>query len=105
MNWHDVIDERSLELDRVIADKIRANPALYQVVRDNLKRWLKTDDPDPSIVEWQEFIDSHTMDEVLDFICSWSDESRRMRQSSPFCGILSHTERMEIFKKYEPLRT
>ncbi|MDX2225558.1 MAG: hypothetical protein SFY92_00440 [Verrucomicrobiae bacterium] len=103
-NWHDVIDERSLEMDRLIAEKIRLDPSMFQVVLNNLRRWTSKPEPAAATLEWKQFIDSHSQEEVLDFICSWTEESRRMRQSSPFCGILTEQERLAIFKKYESFR-
>ena len=43
-NWHETLDDRSLEMDRVIAEKIRANPKLIQIALTNIERWLTNPD-------------------------------------------------------------
>ena len=37
---HDVHDEISLEMGRRVAARLREEPALLQIARDNLVRWL-----------------------------------------------------------------
>jgi hypothetical protein len=34
-------------------------------------------------------------------VTRWDEEARRLRQSRPFCGILSEGRRMEICKEFE----
>jgi len=53
--------------------------------------------------EWLEILDTRSFDDVLDLLGRFDENTRRLRQSSPFCGILSEEERMTIFKKYETL--
>jgi hypothetical protein len=43
-NWHETLDDRSLEMDRVIAGKIRANPKLIPIALANIERWLANPD-------------------------------------------------------------
>jgi len=38
---------------------------------------------------------------VLGILTEDSDEGQRLRQSSPFSGILSQRERLEVFRRYE----
>src|ERR1035438_10384593 len=38
---HQRIDQRSLALHRAIADKLRADPSLVEVARENLDRWSR----------------------------------------------------------------
>ena len=52
--------------------------------------------------EWQTILDTKTVDEVLEIICRDDENSRRLRQSSPFC-ILPQARRTAIFKEFEAL--
>ena len=45
VNWHDVIDERSYEMDQVIADVLRREPAKLQAAVAWIERFLA----DPSL--------------------------------------------------------
>ena len=108
-NWHTMIDARSRELHKLIAQKIRQNPALIQKVSDTLRRWLRaTDEEDRShdaLVEWQRRLEHDPLDHVLDFLVSDQEDARRLRQSTPFVGLLTDREREEIFRKYEAHRS
>jgi hypothetical protein len=106
--WHELLDDRSLEMDRVIAEKIRANPKLVQIALSNIKRWLANPDYSDSnrqaILEWKRIIETTTVAALVTLLESSSEEARRLRQSSPFCGILTPGERQAIFRKYETHR-
>jgi hypothetical protein len=108
-NWHVQVDARSLEMHRVIAQKIRRDPELIKVVEGTLKRWLaQSNDSEraaDTMREWQYFLETSSLEEVLTFVSSESEEAARMRQSSPFAGILTESERQDIFAKYEALRS
>src|SRR5437660_4613458 len=47
---HEVIDETSLEMGRRIAARLRDQPALLQVARDNLARWLRQNESATALV-------------------------------------------------------
>jgi hypothetical protein len=108
-NWHQHVDARSLEMHRLIAQKVRRAPELIKEVEGTLKRWLaQSNDSEraaDTMQEWQHFLETSSLEDVLTFISSESEEAARMRQSSPFAGILTDSERQDIFAKYEALRS
>jgi hypothetical protein len=55
--------------------------------------------------EWQTILSNHSLNEVLEILIEDSDEGQRLRQSSPFSGILSQRERLEVFRRYETAGT
>ena len=103
---HEWIDQRSLAMGRAIAGKVRAQPALFQIAKDILKRWIQQRQPDVPIVlqEWQEILTQWSVEKILDLLTSDDENARRLRQSSPFAGVLSQEERRSIFDEYEALR-
>ena len=103
---HQYIDDRSLELHRAILKKIRHSPSLLEIARENIGNWLSKNDRGPldPTLEWKEIFDRSTFDEILSWLDREDEEATRLRQSSPFAGILSDTERMSILKRYEPAR-
>jgi hypothetical protein len=107
-SWHELLDERSLEMDRLIAKKIRARPGLVQIALNNIERWLANPDYAESngeaVLEWKRIIQESTLEELLALLESRSEMAQRLRQSSPFCGILTEEERSTIFRKYEAFR-
>ena len=106
MRSHQWIDQRSLALDRLIAEKVEARPQLLQIVVRTLERWIAQRQPNPPAVllEWRTILLERSLTDVLDLLRSDSEEASRLRQSSPFCGILSPEERLAIFRDYEAAR-
>lgn len=104
MNWHEVIDERSLELHAVIARILRAEPQKLALVVKWIDRFL--DDPDYSdrgkdaLREWEDII-GQGLPRVLEVLGDRSDEGQRLRQSTPFAVLMPQDERAAIFAKYE----
>ena len=100
---HEMIDRRSLPLHEAVAGKIRESPALLEVARENLQRWSRMDGGlPPPLKEWQDILDGRSLEDILQLICDQSENAARLRQSSPFGGILTEAERLLILKKHEP---
>jgi hypothetical protein len=104
---HEWIDQRSLALDEAVAKKLCQQPELLEKARLNLARWIHERQPTVPIVllEWQTILSEEPIDNIIELLRSSGEEARRLRQSSPFCGILSVEERLSIFKHYETVRT
>ena len=106
---HDLIDRRSLELNRLVAEKMRRQPELMDLVRSRLERTLSesrlSESSKDALREWQIILSTHSLNEVLEILTEDSDEGQRLRQSSPFSGILSQRERLEVFRRHESAGT
>jgi len=108
VNWHQVIEERSYEMDQVIADVLRREPTKLGLVVAWIKERLA--DPDYSVhskdalTEWLELIRSRGLPGVLEKLTDRTEEGFRMRQSSPFAVIMPPDERKRILRRYEALR-
>jgi hypothetical protein len=100
---HEWVDQRSLALDQAIARRLEQQPELLQKAKANLTRWIEQEQPGvPRVLrEWEEILDNWPVERILELLRSSEQEARRLRQSSPFCGILSPEERLAIFKEYE----
>lgn len=101
MKDHRLIDERSLAFDRLIAEKLQRDPTLLEKARANLARWLQTTDlrSAPDLLEWQRLL-AQPLDKILAVLVSSGERAMRLRQSSPFCGILTPVERLAIIREY-----
>lgn len=100
---HEWVDRRSLALARAIAAKLAAQPALFEVARENLRRWRATLDPWPlALQEWEEIL-AQGESAAIARLTEDTARGRRLRQSSPFAGVLSPRERQAIFDHYESL--
>jgi hypothetical protein len=100
---HQWIDDRSLALHAAVAAKLEAQPELLDVARQNLRRWLSMR-PAAALREWQAILDRAPLPEVVELLRAQSADAARLRQSSPFAGVLSQTERQSILDVYESRR-
>ncbi|HEV7402133.1 MAG TPA: hypothetical protein VGO11_04370 [Chthoniobacteraceae bacterium] len=101
MKDHRLIDERSLAFDRKIVEKLRADPSLIAKAHSNIERWLPTSSPGVRLTlrEWQDVLKA-PFDELMAFLESSDERATRLRQSSPFCGILTEEERLAIIGEF-----
>ena len=108
MNWHEVIDERALEMDRVIVRILREEPVKLGLVTAWIQRFLAKPDYSEQnkdcLREWMAII-RQGLPRVLESLEDFSDEGRRLRQSSPFSILMPQEERLRILAKYESRRT
>lgn len=100
---HAWIDERSRALHARIAEKLREKPALLSVARDNLERWERLRGADAALDEWSTLLDTTAFPDLLRLLTEESEKADRLRQSSPFAGILTAEERMDVFRHYDTL--
>ena len=100
---HPEIDQVSLELGRRIAERRRRQPELIDFAHANLMRWSRQNALAPSLLrcyaEWQQIL-SQPVDEICTLLCSESDNAQRLRQNSPFAGVLTPKEVWEIKSRF-----
>jgi hypothetical protein len=100
MRTHEWIDQRSLALHAAVAARLEAQPQLLEVARANLRRWLATS-PAAALHEWERLLDTLPLAELLALLRSPGEHAARLRQSSPFAGLLTPAERQTILNRYE----
>ncbi|MGE0087529.1 MAG: hypothetical protein AB7S75_24230 [Desulfococcaceae bacterium] len=101
MNMQKRSDERSKVLHREIARKLRNRPELWAVPKNNIRRWKEERKSImPSIMEWEHILNEYSRERILNVLESDSEESIRLRSSSPFTGILNDRERKMIFESF-----
>jgi len=100
---HFETDQVSLELARRIAEKLRWEPEVIDFARANLSRWSQQNASAPSLLrcyaEWQKIL-SRPVEEICALLCSSSDDAQRLRQNSPFAGVLTPTEVWEVKSRF-----
>lgn len=96
---HDVVDRRSLAFHRLIASKIEAEPKLVEVASRNIDRWKRQGRTGGYLAEWERVLRSG-VGEVVRVLRSTGERATRLRQSSPFVGILAKEERDGILRAH-----
>lgn len=98
---HRLLEARSLAMHAVIARKIERDPALLEIARRNLERWsVRRNSAEPAwLNEWREIL-NQPWQHVAALIAEPSENAARLRQSSPFAGILTNQERWRIHEAF-----
>ena len=94
---HPHIDRISLEMARLIVEKIDADPSFFQVAHENLQRWrrIRGGTLPRCSEEWERLL-ARPWSEIRNILLDESDEGQRLRSSHPFAGLVSEKERRRI---------
>lgn len=100
---HRIIDARSLAMHCLIARKIEADPGLLNVARRNLAAWIERyeDTPPGALTEWRTILE-RPWPQIAALITDPGESAARLRQSSPFAGVLSASERQRVYEAFRP---
>ena len=99
---HQMVDLVDLASHRAMARKIRLEPKLFGRARRNIARWERGNRGcPPPLREWKEILQNNPMNAVLRIMTRPDEEGNRLRQSSPFCGILTEREREAVWARYD----
>lgn len=87
---HAAIDRRNAVDDGRIAAELRRDGRLLRLARKNLNRWMARDRRKASAAfkEWDTILTVLSRTEIAAFLRSGTPMCRRLRQSSPFMGLL-----------------
>lgn len=101
MRTHQSLDQRSLQLHRLIADKLRREPHRFAQITATLAHWQATVDPrsQPYVQRWQELA-RQGLEACLDAATQPTEQGQALRQASPFAGVLTHKERFAFFRQW-----
>ncbi len=98
---HALSDARSLAMHARIVAKINRDPALLALARANLVRWaaVGTGGALPAHAEWRQIL-QWEWDAIAALLLEQSEWAVRLRQSTPFTGILHAKERWAIHEAF-----
>jgi hypothetical protein len=98
---HRVIEARSLAMHCLIAQKIAADSSLLEVARRNVKSWSARygDSPPHALEEWRAIL-NRPWPEIAALLTDPGETAARLRQSSPFAGVLSQAERKRVYEAF-----
>lgn len=92
-------DEEKLRLHRAVVRHLRADPErVLRIARQNLERWIQRNGPQRYYLEWQEILETHSVEEIIRLLLADGDRGQHLRQTAPFAGVLSADERDEALR-------
>lgn len=100
MRTHQQIDQRSLAMGKAIVARIDGDPLKAGLIKAKAtcQRWLECN-PMPVYREWLEVLDK-PWEEIRALLLDETELGQRLRQSDPFCGILTPQERWAIYRSF-----
>ena len=98
---HRIIEARSLAMHCLIARKIEADRRLLAAARRNLATWIARYGHGAPLAlgEWREILD-RPWPEIAALITAADESAVRLRQSSPFAGVLTPAERRRVYEAF-----
>ena len=93
---HRLAEERSLSLHRLIAERLRDDPSILEHARETVQRW-RADGRAPFYAEAWEGVLASPLDHICEVLVCDSEESRALRQATPFAGAIGARERWRIW--------
>lgn len=100
MKTHREIDDRSLALARAVVSRIDGDPQREGLrrARETSERWFR-ENPAPAVAEWRTLLQGD-WDAIRLVLLDESEAGKRLRQNSPFCGVLTSQERWDIYRRF-----
>lgn len=98
---HRRLEARSLAMHAIIARKIERDPRLLAIPRRNLRRWsARWQGEAPAwIEEWRRIL-AQPWPRIAALITDPGERAARLRQSSPFAGVLTAEERRRVYEAF-----
>ena len=92
-NPHQAIDAENRERDRRVAALLREDPDIVKLGLRNLAAWAaRWGETNPAWEEWRQLLERLTPNQLADFLENRTPKAERLRQSSPFLGVLQAAE-------------
>ena len=99
---HPHIDARSLDMARIVVERIDVDRSLVRVAHENLERERQLHGTlSRASAEWEQIL-KRTWTEIRAILLDGSDEGQRLRSSHPFRGIVTEEERLAIIARHPP---
>jgi hypothetical protein len=98
---HRIIEARSLAMHCLIARKIGAELGLLAIARRNVAAWAARygDSVPRALEEWRAILEQ-PWPEIAALITDAGESASRLRQSSPFAGVLTPAERRRVYEAF-----
>ncbi len=100
---HRIIEARSLAMHCLVAQKIELKPTLLKQVKKTLETWRSRfeEDVPGALDEWRAIL-QQPWPEIAHVITDSGERATRLRQSTPFAGVLTAEERERIYAAFRP---
>ncbi len=106
LGTHQFIENFSLAYHLRVVEKLRLQPQeTLAIVSQNLLRWRESGHLSigelKTLLEWEKIVFDSSVTELALILSDNSSKGKRLRQSSPFIGILTKEERLGVLAACE----
>lgn len=98
------VDQRSLALHRLVAQKVSADPELFAIARSSLSAMIDGGKISLTYLAAWSAIFELGWQEAIDIATEESERGQTLRSCSPFAGILSEYERLDFHAHWRCMR-
>jgi hypothetical protein len=96
---HASAERRSLELHRLVAERLRRDPALLERARGRVRGWIGHGTVSRHWAEAWDALLARPLPDILAVLVDPGQRARDLRQNSPFAGVLSPRERWDALRR------
>ncbi|MEK6608113.1 MAG: hypothetical protein AABZ30_10665 [Myxococcota bacterium] len=98
MPGHPIAEQRSIELHRAVAERLRREPALIARAGERVRGWRETGAVAAMYADaWTRLL-ALPLDELCAFLVDSSERARALRQVTPFAGVVDPRTRWRIWR-------
>ncbi len=98
MEPHQLAEERSIELHREVARRLRVDDRVLDATRARVAAWLESGDvPELYARRWQRILDL-PIEDLCAFLVDPGELARELRQVTPFAGVVDPRTRWRIWR-------
>lgn len=105
MDPHRLAEERSLELHRAVAERLRGEPELRERALRRVVQWQKDGSVHPHYAQLWEQVLSGSIDDICALLVERSERALALRSVTPFAGVIDPRERWRIWKAVKERRS
>ena len=99
MNTHELAEERSLALHRIVAERAIGDASILDEAKVRVARWLASGVMAPAYAERWNSILSLPPSEVAERIVANTEDARALRQTTPFTFVVSPRDRWRLWRE------
>lgn len=91
----------ALETARLVARRLREDPTLMELGKEQIRRSRKRNRDFSAYREWEHLLTTRSVEEIACLLEAETDEGQRLRSSRPFIGVpfVTDQERKEILAR------
>lgn len=105
MDGHQVIEQRSLQLHRAVADKLLSDPEVLVNARRRVEGWIVDGSVHPRYADsWRRLL-ARSPEKISESLVDPGETMCALRQCSPFAGALDPRERWQILRQVREARS